>query len=155
VIDGTDGCLIHQNLHFFGVASLILACTMSSHHPAATRNSQMARPPPMTPMAIAKAKKRLKNLKERDQRRQAKLQQQLDEWFAKFDSNGDGSFERSELRVLFTHMNPNACVSRTNSSPHLPQRPESQPIPFMTPVCSQGPTERRAAGRSHRARHPC
>lgn len=51
-----------------------------------------AHAPGMTPMAIAKAKKRMKLLKERDAQRQEKLRAQLEEWFEKFDSNGDGQF---------------------------------------------------------------
>lgn len=37
----------------------------------------------MTPMAIAKAKRRMRVLKERDLARQEKLKAQLDEWFEK------------------------------------------------------------------------
>lgn len=42
-----------------------------------------ANTPAMTPMAIAKAKKRMRVLKERDLARQEKLKAQLDEWFEK------------------------------------------------------------------------
>jgi Ca2+-binding EF-hand superfamily protein len=61
----------------------------------------------MTPMAIAKAKKRMKLLKERDAQRQEKLRAQLEEWFEKFDSNGDGQFQRDELRELLIYLFPN------------------------------------------------
>lgn len=61
----------------------------------------------MTPMAIAKAKKRMKVLKERDKERQEKLRAQLEDWFEKFDTNGDGVFQRDELRQLLIFLFPN------------------------------------------------
>ena len=57
-------------------------------------------------MALAKAKKRVKQLQERDKKRQEKLKVQLEEWFQKFDSNGDGQFQRDELRMLLVFLYP-------------------------------------------------
>ena len=40
--------------------------------------------------------------------RNEKMQAQLDEWFAKFDTNGDQQFNRTELAALLAHLNPGA-----------------------------------------------
>ena len=39
--------------------------------------------------------------------RQEKLRAQLEEWFQKFDANGDGQFQRDELRQLLIFLYPN------------------------------------------------
>lgn len=41
----------------------------------------------------------------------AKTHTQLDEWFEKFDANGDQQFNRKELLALLTHLNPGAPPS--------------------------------------------
>ena len=39
------------------------------------------------------------------------LNEQLDEWFDKFDADGDKQFDRDELAALLAHLNPGAPPS--------------------------------------------
>ena len=68
----------------------------------------------MTPTAIAKAHRRAQTLKDRHERREAALRAQLEEWFEKYDSNGDGKFSRDELRVLLTEILPDHPPTEEN-----------------------------------------
>ena len=52
-----------------------------------------------TPSAIARQKKRMRKLKQRDEERQEKRKAQVQAWFDEFDTNNDRQLQRDELRA--------------------------------------------------------
>ena len=81
-------------------------------HPSlreSSRSSRRSKAKPMTLSRMAKdmpAAKKLKLLREREAERNQKIREEVEGWFTKFDTNGDGKLQRDELRALLTHLNP-------------------------------------------------
>lgn len=67
-------------------------------------------------LTTPQARRRKANLKavaleKKSEARSKLLSEQLDEWFNKFDTDGDKHFDRDELAALLTHLNPGAPPS--------------------------------------------
>lgn len=67
-------------------------------------------------LTTPQARRRKANLKavaleKKSEARSKLLSAQLDEWFNKFDTDGDKHFDRDELAALLTHLNPGAPPS--------------------------------------------
>ena len=64
-------------------------------------------------LTTPQARRRKANLKavaleKKSEARNKLLNEQLDEWFDKFDADGDKQFDRDELAALLAHLNPGA-----------------------------------------------
>ena len=67
--------------------------------------------------AIAKATpaaKKLMQLRKRESERQARLADEVNGWFEKFDANGDGKLQRDELRELLRFLHPSRPPNEEN-----------------------------------------
>ena len=67
-------------------------------------------------LTTPQARRRKANLKavaleKKSEARNKLLNEQLDEWFDKFDADGDKQFDREELAALLAHLNPGAPPS--------------------------------------------
>ena len=67
-------------------------------------------------MTTPQSRRRKANLKavaleKKNEARSKLLNEQLDEWFDKFDTDGDKQFNREELTALLSHLNPGAPPS--------------------------------------------
>jgi calcium-binding protein CML len=58
--------------------------------------------------------KKLQLLREREAARNAKMKAEVDQWFERFDTNGDGKLQRDELRALLTHLIPSRPPTEAN-----------------------------------------
>ena len=52
------------------------------------------------------AAKKLKQLRQRQMERQARIRAEVEDWFQRFDENGDGMLQRAELRALLAWLHP-------------------------------------------------
>ena len=72
-----------------------------------TSNNKKTKVNMTTPQARRRrAKMKAAALAVKQEAKNAQVQQQLDEWFEKFDENGDQQFDRKELQALLAHINP-------------------------------------------------
>ena len=64
--------------------------------------------------AAQPAAKKLQQLRKREAERKARIRAEVEGWFTKFDENGDGMLQRSELRALLTWLHPSRPPSEDN-----------------------------------------
>ena len=77
-----------------------------------SKSVQKKKPSMTTPQARRRqAKIKAAGLEAKRAAQNARMQAQLDEWFANFDANGDQQFNRDELSALLAHLNPGAPPS--------------------------------------------
>ena len=106
VIDASDGESFRLGLHET-VSLASLQCTSTS--PSYKRKTSLAAMAKSKPMA-----KKLAGLRQREHERQVRITAEVDEWFRKFDTNGDHKLQRDELCELLTWLHPSRPPTDAN-----------------------------------------